>query len=104
MEQGRQEFDSWLFLFFIFAVTYKCRKFLFSLPLDINIILAHGACLISPVVILKPSIVEESYPDSLQEGVTKNQSNKILLVGIIAVILLVKILHVSRILTVILAL
>jgi hypothetical protein len=42
--------------------------------------------------------------DSLQEGITKNQSNKIMLLGIIAVILLVKILHVSRILTVILAL
>ena len=37
-------------------------------------------------------------------GVTKSQSNSVLLVGIIAVILLVKILDVSRILTIILAL
>jgi len=67
--------------------------------LDFNIIIAHGACLISPVVIF-----EESYAGLITKGSNKNQSNKILLVGIIAVILLVKILHVSRILTVILAL
>ena len=48
--------------------------------------------------------MEESYPGLITKGVTKSQSNKVLLVGIIAGILLVKILDVSRILTIILAL
>jgi hypothetical protein len=52
--------------------------------------------------------VEESYAGLITKGSTKNQSNKILLVGIIAVILIFKIPHASRyylqILTVILAL